>query len=64
MFWGRHLRASGYPAASSRNVTDEVIMKYIKQQRHEPPYGEFKIAVRMKIMHLTTSGGLVLFTKK
>ena len=31
-FWGRHLWARGYFAASSGNVTDEVIMKYIAAQ--------------------------------
>ena len=31
-FWGQHLWARGYFAASSGNVTDEVIMEYIKNQ--------------------------------
>ena len=31
-FWGRHLWARGYFAASSGNVTDEVIMQYIAIQ--------------------------------
>ena len=31
-YWGRHLWARGYFVASSGNVTDEVIMEYIKQQ--------------------------------
>jgi putative transposase len=31
-FWGRHLWARGYFAASSGNVTDEVIMEYIEIQ--------------------------------
>ena len=31
-FWGRHLWSRGYFAASSGNVTDEVIMKYIAAQ--------------------------------
>jgi putative transposase len=31
-FWGRSLWARGYFAASSGNVTDEVIMDYLKQQ--------------------------------
>ena len=31
-FWGRHLWARGYFAASSGNVTDEVIMEYIATQ--------------------------------
>jgi len=42
-FWGRHMWARGYFAASSGNVTDEVIMKYIEQQGLEPPDAEFKI---------------------
>jgi putative transposase len=42
-FWGRHLWARGYFAASSGNVTDEVIMKYIEQQGHKPPDADFKI---------------------
>jgi len=31
-FWGRHLWARGYFAATSGNVTDEVIMQYIAIQ--------------------------------
>ena len=31
-FWGRHLWAGGYFVASSGNVTDEIIKKYIKNQ--------------------------------
>ncbi|UCH37918.1 MAG: IS200/IS605 family transposase, partial [Candidatus Bathyarchaeota archaeon] len=31
-FWGRHLWARGYFAATSGNVTDEVIMQYIELQ--------------------------------
>ena len=42
-FWGRHMWARGYFVASSGNVTDEVIMKYIEEQGKEPPDGEFKI---------------------
>ena len=29
--------------ASSGNTADEVIMKYIEEQGHEPPDGDFKI---------------------
>ena len=36
-YWGRHLWARGYFAASSGNVTDEVIMEYIKQQEGVEP---------------------------
>ncbi len=42
-FWGRHIWARGYFVATSGNVTDEVIMKYIEQQGLEPPDGDFKI---------------------
>ena len=31
-YWGKHLWARGYFAASSGNVTDEVIIEYIKNQ--------------------------------
>ena len=31
-FWGRHLWARGYFVATSGNITDEVIMEYIKNQ--------------------------------
>jgi putative transposase len=31
-FWGRHLWARGYFAASTGNVTEEVIKKYIEEQ--------------------------------
>ena len=43
-FWGRHLWARGYFAASSGNVTDEIIMQYIANQDLEKEDGEFKIA--------------------
>ena len=36
-FWGRHLWARGYFAASSGNVTDELIKQYIESQGQEPP---------------------------
>jgi len=42
-FWGRHIWARGYFAASSGNVTDEVIIKYIEEQGIEPLDGDFKI---------------------
>ena len=32
MFWGRHLWGRGYFVATSGNVTDEVILEYIKSQ--------------------------------
>ena len=42
-FWGRHIWARGYFAASSGNVTDEVIMQYIEPQGKEPQDGDFRI---------------------
>ena len=45
VFWGRHFWGRGYFVASSGNVTDEVIMKYIEEQGKIPPDGEFKIDV-------------------
>jgi len=35
-FWGRHLWARGYFVATSGNVTDEVIAKYIEEQGAVP----------------------------
>ena len=32
LFWGRHVWARGYFVATSRNITDEVILEYIKNQ--------------------------------
>ena len=34
-FWGRHLWARGYFAASSGNVTDDVIAQYIELQNQQ-----------------------------
>jgi len=34
-YWGRHLWGRGYFAASSGNVTDEIIMEYIRAQEIE-----------------------------
>jgi len=42
-FWGRHFWARGYFVASSGNVTDEVVMKYIETQEVDQPDSEFKI---------------------
>ena len=36
-YWGRHFWARGYFVASSGNVTDEVIMEYIRQQEGTEP---------------------------
>jgi putative transposase len=43
VFWGRHLWARGYFVASSGNVTDEVIAKYIEEQGKKPIDGDFKV---------------------
>jgi putative transposase len=42
-FWGRHLWARGYFVATSGNVTDEVIAKYISDQDIEPHDDDFKV---------------------
>ena len=43
-FWGRHLWARGYFAASSGNVTDEVIMQYIETQNKDEGDDNFEVA--------------------
>lgn len=44
-YWGQHLWARGYFAASSGNVTDEVIVEYIKNQDiSEPTDSDFLIS--------------------
>ena len=41
-FWGYHLWARGYFVATSINITDEVLMEYIKNQdKGEKDSGEF-----------------------
>ena len=37
MYWGRHMWARGYFAASTGNVTDEIIAEYIEQQSRMTP---------------------------
>ena len=37
LYWGRHFWARGYFVASSGNVTDEVIMEYIRSQDNTEP---------------------------
>ena len=44
-FWGRHMWARGYFAASSGNVTDEVIKQYIESQGEKPPTEEDRFSV-------------------
>ena len=41
LFWGRHLWARGYFVATSGNITDEVIMEYIKNQEIEKENEDF-----------------------
>ena len=42
-FWGRHVWARGFFVASSGNVTDEVIMEYIKTQNVIKEDEDFKV---------------------
>ena len=39
-FWGKHIWARGYFAASSGNVTDDIIQQYIESQAGKPPAAE------------------------
>ena len=43
-FWGRHFWGRGYFVASSGNVTDEVILEYIKNQDKEIKDDNFRIS--------------------
>ena len=42
-FWGRHLWSRGYFVATSGNVTDEILKKYIEDQDVEPQDDDFKV---------------------
>ena len=42
-FWGRHLWVRGYFVSSIGNVTDEVILEYIKNQDKEGTDDNFQI---------------------
>jgi|SRR5258706_4824415 len=42
-FWGRHLWARGYFVATSGNVTDEVVSRYIQDQDVEAEDTDFKV---------------------
>lgn len=44
MFWGNHLWARGYFVATSGNITDEVILEYIKNQDENKGDEEFTIS--------------------
>ena len=41
-FWGRHLWARGYFAASTGNVTDEIVAEYIERQSRMAPEDQDK----------------------
>ena len=41
--WGRHLWARGFFVASSGNVTDEVIMEYIRTQERAKDDDDFRV---------------------
>ena len=43
-FWGRHLWARGYFVATSGNITDEVILEYIKNQDNNESNEDFTLA--------------------
>ena len=45
MYWGRHMWARGYFAASTGNVTDEIIAEYIEQQSRMSPEDEKDFSV-------------------
>jgi putative transposase len=42
-YWGQHLWGRGYWVATSGNVTDEVLKKYIEDQMPEVPDDNFKV---------------------
>ncbi len=44
MFWGRHLWGRGYFVATSGNITDEVVLEYIKNQDENPKDEDFTIS--------------------
>jgi putative transposase len=44
LFWGRHLWGRGYFVATSGNITDEIIMEYIKNQDANEDAEDFSIS--------------------
>jgi len=44
MFWGRHLWGRGYFVATSGNITDEVVLEYIKNQDEDLKDEDFTIS--------------------
>jgi putative transposase len=43
-FWGRHLWARGYFVATSGNITDEMILEYIKNQDENVTDEDFTVS--------------------
>lgn len=43
-FWGRHLWARGYFVATSGNITDEMILEYIKNQDENQSNEDFTVS--------------------
>ena len=43
-FWGRHLWARGYFVATSGNITDEVILEYIRTQDENKSDEDFTVS--------------------
>jgi putative transposase len=44
LFWGHHLWGRGYFVATSGNITDEIIMEYIKNQVNNESNDEFTVS--------------------
>lgn len=43
-FWGRHLWARGYFVATSGNITDEMVLEYIKNQDENLSNEDFTVS--------------------
>jgi putative transposase len=54
-FWGRHLWGRGYFVSTSGNVTDEVIMKYIKNQDRDNKDENFTVNESWSILQLASA---------
>lgn len=44
LFWGRHLWTRGYFVATSGNITDEIIVEYIKKQDNNESDDDFTVS--------------------
>jgi len=44
LFWGRHLWGRGYFVATSGNITDEIILEYIKNQDNNESNDDFTVS--------------------